>query len=143
MPPKVSVVIPVFNRPAAVRRAIDSVLAQTVQDFEIIVVDDGSTDGTAAAVTAIQDPRITLVKHDQRRGGSAARNSGIRASIAPYVAFLDSDDEWLPSKLERQLEVFENGKEDLGLVYTGADWVYSDGTARTFRGRRYPDLAHR
>jgi glycosyltransferase involved in cell wall biosynthesis len=142
MSPRVSVVIPVFNRPGAVRCAIDSVLAQTFQDFEVIVVDDGSTDQTAAAVRAVQDPRIRLVRHDQRRGGSAARNSGIRASTAPYVAFLDSDDEWLPSKLERQLQLFE-GRHDLGLVYTGADWVYPDGSTRTMPGRRYPDLARR
>jgi glycosyltransferase involved in cell wall biosynthesis len=139
--PKVSVVIPVLNRPVAVRRAIDSVLAQTFQDFEIIVVDDGSTDETAAAVQACVDPRITLTRHDRRRGGSAARNTGIRAGSAPYVAFLDSDDEWLPTKLERQLEVFECSDEDLALVYTGAEWVYADGTVQTVIPRRYVDLA--
>ena len=141
MTPKVSVVIPVFNRQTAVLRAIDSVLAQTVQDFEVIVVDDASTDETAAEVTAIPDPRIRLVRHDRRRGGSAARNSGIRASTGPYVAFLDSDDEWLPSKLERQLQVFEQAGDDLGLVYTSAEWVYPHGTVRIVR-RRYPELAH-
>ena len=100
-----------FNRAAPVRRAIESVLAQTCQDFEIIVVDDGSTDGTAAAVETFADRRITLIRHEQNRGGSAARNTGIRASSAAYVAFLDSDDEWLPTKLERQLEVFERSDD--------------------------------
>ncbi|MGH9255980.1 MAG: glycosyltransferase family 2 protein [Vicinamibacterales bacterium] len=143
MTPKVSVVIPVLNRPVAVRRAIESVLTQTLQDFEIIVVDDGSTDETAAAVQAFADPRIRLTRHERPRGGSAARNTGIRASSAPYVAFLDSDDEWLPTKLERQLEVFERSDEDLALVYTGAEWVYPLGTVRTVIPRRYADLARR
>ena len=140
--PKVSVVIPVLNRPVAVRRAIESVLRQTLQDFEIIVVDDGSTDGTVAAVQACVDPRIKLTRHARRRGGGAARNTGIRMSSAPYVAFLDSDDEWLPTKLERQLEVFERSDERLALVYTDAEWVYQDGTVRTIR-RLHADLARR
>jgi glycosyltransferase involved in cell wall biosynthesis len=140
MPPKVSVVIPVYNRPAAVRRAIDSVLAQTCQDFEIIVVDDGSLDATPASVTALVDPRITLIRHERNRGGSAARNTGIRASSAPYLAFLDSDDAWLPTKLERQLEVFERSSEPLGLVYTGAERVWADGRVRRHIPRRQLDL---
>src|SRR5689334_12889392 len=68
MPPKVSVVIPVLNRPVAVRRAIESVLAQTFQNFEIIVVDDGSTDDTAESVSSFHDPRIRLIRHDRKRG---------------------------------------------------------------------------
>jgi len=143
MTPKVSVVIPVRNRPIVVRRAIESVLAQTHQDFEIIVVDDGSTDDTVSAVKAFTDPRVKLTGHDRQRGGSAARNTGIRASSARYIAFLDSDDEWLPNKLQRQLEVFERSDEHLALVYTGAEWVYPDGTVRTVIGRRYADLARR
>lgn len=141
MAPRVSVVIPVFNRPAAVRRAIDSALAQTCQDFEIIVVDDGSTDATAAAVEALADRRITLIRHERNRGGSAARNTGIRASSAAYIAFLDSDDEWLPTKLERQLEVFDRSSEMLALVYTGAEQVFSDGSASRHIASRPVDLA--
>jgi glycosyltransferase involved in cell wall biosynthesis len=141
MVPTISVVIPVFNRPAAVRRAIESVLAQTCQDFEIIVVDDGSTDGTAAVVAAFADHRIKLIRHGQKRGGSAARNTGIRASSAPYVAFLDSDDEWLPTKLERQLDVFERSSEQLGLVYTGAEWLWPDGSVSQRIPRREANLS--
>jgi len=141
MPPTVSVVIPVFNRPAALRRAIDSVLGQTFQDFEILVIDDGSTDHTAASVAEVTDPRIRLLRHERNRGGSAARNSGIRASSAPYVAFLDSDDAWLPTKLQRQLEVFERSKnEHLALVYTGAEWVFPDGRVRWHIPSRELDL---
>ncbi|MEP7308727.1 MAG: glycosyltransferase family 2 protein [Acidobacteriota bacterium] len=141
MSPNVSVVIPVFNRPAAVRRAIDSVLGQTYQDFEIIVVDDGSTDATPAAVEALADPRIRLIRHGRNRGGSAARNTGIRASSAPYVAFLDSDDEWLPTKLAQQLEVFERSSDQVGLVYTGAERVFPDGSVSRHIPRRRVDLS--
>jgi len=124
--PKVSVVIPVFNRPDAVCRAVRSVLDQTCQDFEIIVVDDGSTDETAAAVAELADARITLIRHERNRGGAAARNTGIRASAAPLVAFLDSDDEWMPAKLEHQLEAFQRVSQQVALVSTGAVRVYTN-----------------
>jgi glycosyltransferase involved in cell wall biosynthesis len=140
--PAVSVVIPVYNRPDAVRRAIQSVLAQTVQDFEIIVVDDGSADAVAAAVASIPDPRLRLIKHERNRGGSAARNTGIRASRAPFIAFLDSDDEWMPTKLARQLELFARSGEQLGLVYTGTERRYHDGSVDVSVPRRYDDLGH-
>jgi len=140
MAPKVSVVIPVFNRPASVRRAIESVLAQTCQDFEIVVVDDGSTDTTVAAVAALADPRITVIRHQRNRGGSAARNTGIAAGSAPYVAFLDSDDEWLPVKLERQLALFERSGERLGLVYAGTERVFADGRVDRIIPRRPHDV---
>lgn len=141
MSPKVSVVIPVFNRPVAVRRAIESVLAQTCQDFEIVVVDDGSSDGTVEAIAAFDDPRITIVRHSQRRGGSAARNTGIHASSAEYVAFLDSDDEWLPTKLERQLDRFARSDARVALVYTGMESVYADGSCIVYPARESSDLS--
>jgi glycosyltransferase involved in cell wall biosynthesis len=142
MSPTISVIIPVFNRAVAVRRAIKSVLAQTFQHFEIVVVDDGSTDGTAASVAEFADHRITLIHHERNHGGSAARNTGIRASSAPYVAFLDSDDEWLPTKLQRQLDVFErSSNEHLALVYTGAEWAFPDGHVRRHIPRREIELA--
>ena len=140
LPPKVSVIIPVFNRSEAVRRAIESVLAQTCQDFEIIVVDDASTDSTPDVVTAFTDPRIRLIRHERNRGGSAARNTGIQASSAPYVGFLDSDDEWLPNKLERQLEVFERAGDQVGLVYAGSERVGEDGVVSRDLPRRHPNL---
>jgi glycosyltransferase involved in cell wall biosynthesis len=124
-----------------VQRAIASVLVQTCQDFEIIVVDDGSTDGSAAAVEAIDNRRIRLIRHKRNRGGSAARNTGIHAGSAPFVAFLDSDDEWLPTKLERQLEVFERSSDRLGLVYTGADRIFSDGSVSSYIPCRRVDLS--
>jgi len=118
--PAVSVIIPTYNRAHLLPRAIRSVLAQTFQDFEVIVVDDGSTDDTEAVVRSFPDPRIIYLRHDMNRGGSAARNTGIRAARGEYIAFLDSDDEWLREKLERQLEVFQTSElSDLGVVTCG------------------------
>ncbi|WP_324759917.1 glycosyltransferase family 2 protein [Haloarcula sp. GH36] len=103
-PPRVSVVIPTYNRADTVRRAIESALAQTVTDIEVVVVDDGSTDDTAAVVAGIDDERVRYITHEGNRGRSVARNTGIDAARGEYVAFLDSDDHWLPGKLERQLD---------------------------------------
>jgi glycosyltransferase involved in cell wall biosynthesis len=101
----VSVVIPTYNRASLLGRAIKSVLEQTYQDFEIIVVDDASTDNTEEVVRNLRDRRIRYLRHEKNRGGSAARNTGIRAAWGQYIAFQDSDDEWLPEKLKKQMEV--------------------------------------
>ncbi len=124
-PPLVSVIVPTFNRATLVPRALASIIAQTFGDWEIILVDDGSTDGTAALAA-----RFTRRLGDQFRylwqpnaGASAARNAGIDAARGTFVAFLDSDDEFLPTKLERQLTLFQL-EPSLGLVY--ADSAYVD-----------------
>jgi len=116
--PTVSVIIPTYNRAHLVGRAIRSVLNQTYQDFEIIVVDDGSTDNTEEVVKGFNDDRIRYIWHDENRGGAAARNTGIKAAQGEYIAFLDSDDEWLPEKLEKQVKAFEDALPDVGVVYT-------------------------
>jgi beta-1,4-mannosyltransferase len=139
--PKVSVVIPVYNRATPVRRAIESVLRQTYQNFEIIVVDDASSDHSVESVRSISDPRLTVICHDRNRGGSAARNTGIRASSGEYVAFLDSDDEWLPDKIQRQLAVFGRSDDRLALVYTGANRVYENQWTEIHRPRRHDNVA--
>jgi glycosyltransferase involved in cell wall biosynthesis len=94
--------MPAYNRAGVIGRAVRSVLAQTMADFELVVIDDGSTDDTAAVVAAFSDPRIRLLRLERNAGLSHARNEGIRAVRARFVAFLDSDDEWLPAALERQ-----------------------------------------
>lgn len=99
----VSVVIPVFNRAHIINRAVSSVLAQNSPAHEILVVDDGSSDDLATALRDFNDPRIALIRHQQNRGASAARNTGINASTGDLIAMLDSDDEWHPEKLSRQL----------------------------------------
>lgn len=115
--PTVTVILPTFNRAHLVGRAIRSVLAQTYRDFELIIVDDGSTDNTEKFVHSLGDPRIRFIRHARTRGGSAARNTGIKVARGKYIAFQDSDAEWLPRKLERQMAVFErDGQNRLGLV---------------------------
>jgi glycosyltransferase involved in cell wall biosynthesis len=103
----VSVIIPTFNRATKVGRAVSSVLYQTFRDCEIILVDDGSGDHTRAVLKRFGD-RITTIAHPENRGVSAARNTGIRASRAPLIAFLDSDDYWLPQKLSVQADFFRD-----------------------------------
>ena len=102
--PHVSVVIPVHNRPELLSRALRSAVGQTFTDLEIIVVDDASTDGIGPAVASVRDGRVRLIRHQTRQGAAAARNTGVRHARGAYLAFLDSDDEWLPHKLEQQLE---------------------------------------
>jgi glycosyltransferase involved in cell wall biosynthesis len=103
----VSVVIPALNREKYLPTAIGSVLAQTYSDFEVIVVDDGSADGTrqVAEEYARKDPRVRCLAHGQKKGAQAARNSGIHAARGQWIAFLDSDDQWLPDSLEVRLQL--------------------------------------
>ncbi len=118
--PKVSTIIPTYNSSAFIERAVGSVLRQTFTDWELLIVDDGSTDDTVELVTKFikQDSRIKLFRTPQNSGGPALpKNIGIENARGEYVAFLDHDDEWLPEKLAKQLKVFEDSKDlRLGLV---------------------------
>ena len=122
----VSVILPTYNRAHVVSRAIRSVLEQTYEDFELIVVDDGSTDSTEEVVRSFDDRRIRYIRHKQNKGRSAARNTGIKIAKGEYIAFQDSDDEWLPEKLEEQMEVFKTSSPQVGVVYTGFYLFYDD-----------------
>jgi glycosyltransferase involved in cell wall biosynthesis len=103
----ISVVIPTYNRDAKLIRAIASILYQTFTDYEIIVVDDGSEDGTLDRLAALEH-HIRYLRHPKKIGVSAARNTGIKASASPFIAFLDSDDYWLPEKLSVQMDYFRH-----------------------------------
>jgi glycosyltransferase involved in cell wall biosynthesis len=94
----VSVIVPTYNRADTIKRAIASVQAQTFQDWELIVVDDGSTDDTSSVIAGL-DPRMVVIRQENQ-GISGARNTGLMSSTGQYIAFLDSDDEWLPHHLE-------------------------------------------
>lgn len=124
----VSIVLPTHNRDAVIDRAIQSVLRQTYQEFELIVVDDASTDETEELVDSYRDGRVTYVRHDVNRGAPAARNTGFQNASGELVAYIDSDDEWLPSKLEKQVAEFERWGPDVGLVYTGFYMVHGHVT---------------
>jgi len=130
--PTVSVIIPTYNRANWVARSIQSVLNQTFQDFEIIIVDDASADSTAEVINSFGDPRIRYIRHEQNRGGAAARNTGIRMARGKYIAFQDSDDEWLPEKLSKQIKVIESVPARVGVVYTDM-WRIHKGKRKNLR----------
>lgn len=124
--PKVSVIIPTHNRSELLKRAIKSVLNQTYQDFEIIVVDDGDV-SAEDVVKSFSESRIKYIKHKiPHKGGSAARNTGIKNSKGDYIAFLDDDDEWLPEKLEIQMSKLENTSDDVGFCFAAVKNIYDD-----------------
>jgi len=128
--PTVSVIIPTYNRAHLVSRAVRSVLDQTYQDFELVVVDDASTDNTEKVVKGFNDDRIRYFHHSENRGGSAARNTGIEAAKGEFIAFLDDDDEWLPPHLALTVETMERLSDDWGVVYTGYRVITRRKTAR-------------
>lgn len=125
--PKVTVVIPAYNSMAYLPETLDSVLKQTFTDFEVLIIDDGSTDHTAAWASEIKDPRVKLISQ-LNKGVSAARNTGISHAQGEYIAFLDADDTWHPTKLERQVQRFE-AEPEVGLVYTWTLWVDQQGNS--------------
>jgi glycosyltransferase involved in cell wall biosynthesis len=145
MTPAVSVVLATYNYGRYLAGALESALAQTMPDFEIIIIDDGSTDNTKEVTTSyLSDPRVTYHRTDHR-GQPAAKNVGIRQARAPLVAFLDADDLWLPSKLEKQLPLFA-ADPALGVVHSRRTLMDEQGRPLQFsqpdlpRGRVLPQL---
>lgn len=114
--PLISVVIPTYNRVQFIERAVRSVLNQTYSNLEVIVVDDGSVDETYEIIDRLkkQDGRLIFLRHFKNKGPQAARNTGIHASSGDFVAFLDSDNEWLPAKLEKRIRVFYLRQKKVG-----------------------------
>lgn len=124
MQPKVSVIIPTYNRAQFIGAAIESVIEQSFQDFEIIVVDDGSTDNTEQLVGMMIDPRLHYIRQENR-GRSNARNRALKLAKGKYIAFLDSDDLYLPNKLELQLNYMEQNPH-VFMIYTSAFCIDED-----------------
>lgn len=119
----ISVVIPTYNRSKTIKSCLDSVLSQTYSPLEIIVVDDCSTDETVAIAQSYSDPRIRCIVLEKNSGAQAARNRGILEAKGDWIAFQDSDDEWLPEKLENQISVLNEYEFDpWTVIYTNAVW---------------------
>ncbi|ODT13575.1 MAG: hypothetical protein ABS35_37515 [Kaistia sp. SCN 65-12] len=126
--PAISVIIPTHNRAGTLPRAVESVLAQTMGDFELIIVDDGSTDGTGRYLASIQDPRLRVIAFAACLGANPARNAGLEAARADIVAFLDSDDVYLEDRLATTLAIFR-ARPDIALVLSS--FVTIEGNRRT------------
>ena len=124
--PKVSVVMPVYNGEAYLRQAIDSILAQTFVDFELVLINDGSTDASVSIIESYGDPRVRLYNNAQNSGLAAIRNRGIREARGQYIAWLDCDDISLPTRLEKQVALLEKNP-DVALCGT---WVETMGAQK-------------
>ncbi|OGW85168.1 MAG: hypothetical protein A3C35_07185 [Omnitrophica bacterium RIFCSPHIGHO2_02_FULL_46_11] len=138
MPPKVSVLIPAYNMASYLSEAIESVFRQTFKDFELIVIDDGSTDNTREIVSRFKNHRIDYYYQDNQ-GRAAARNTGLHLAKGQYVAFLDADDVWNPDRLDRGVAALDSTPE-LGLVHGEVEVIDEKGTQdlkRTAQIRKY------
>lgn len=140
----VSVILPTRNRAHLIPRAIDSVLGQTVDDFELIVIDNGSADSTPAVLAnyAKSDPRVFVARSDSARGAAAARNVGIQHASGAYVAFIDDDDAWLPTKLDRQLSAITEAP-NVGVVFCPYEYVSGNGRKRVVGMPPVPEFSLR
>lgn len=128
----VSIIIPTYNREEYIVRSVQSILQQTYDKYEIIIVDDGSTDHTEQIVRKLaeEEKRIRYIKLEENQGVSHARNVGIEAAQYDYIAFQDSDDEWLPNKLELQMQLMSESSEETGLVFCRMSGIDRDGKNR-------------
>jgi len=135
--PLVSAIVTTFNSSETVLRSIESIRAQTMNDLEIVVVDDASQDNTVDVILSVDEPRLRLVRNERNRGIGGAKNVGVENARGQYIAFLDSDDTWETDKLEKQLPVISIGR-GAPLAFT-AFWVHRAGTDKTVcrRPRRY------
>jgi glycosyltransferase involved in cell wall biosynthesis len=145
---KISVVIPVFNRAHTIKRCLESILQQTKQVFEIIIVDDCSSDNLNEILLNFPSEKIRLLKHDENKGSQAARNTGVKAAFGNWIAFQDSDDEWLPTKIEKQVaQLQKTGIDEYTIVHTNAFKQTSNGREEYIlpktEGQVYLDLLKR
>lgn len=122
----VSIIMPAYNSAQFIRHAVESVLAQTYTDWELLIVDDGSTDNTAEIIASYQDERIHMMRNELNLGAALSRNKALREAKGKYIAFLDADDLWLPEKLEKQLAFMQQN----GYAFTFTDYriINEDGT---------------
>lgn len=138
--PVVSVIIPTWNRAHLMERVIATVQGQTLTELEILIVDDGSTDGTAGVIGAIDEPRIRYIPLDRNGGSGYARNRGLREARGEFVAFLDSDDEWFPEKLRLQVDRIRELPDSVVAIYTGTETINGTGDPEYFTPSLRGDL---
>lgn len=134
--PVFSVIITTYNRAAMLERAIRSVLAQTFQDYELIVVDDASNESMLNVIKTFNDDRILYVSHDKNRGPAAARNNGIKLARAPLLTILDDDDEFLPPLLERMDEIFSTADANVAFAWCGVEIIRDTQGKETVVGEK-------
>ena len=129
----ISIIVPVYNAEKFIRETIQSVLDQTYTDFELLLVDDCSRDGSVAVIESFEDERVILLRREHNAGAYAARNRGLKEARGRYIAFLDSDDCWEPCKLEHEMAFME--RENAGFVFTGYEFADENcvGTGKVVR----------
>jgi glycosyltransferase involved in cell wall biosynthesis len=125
--PKVSVVIPTYNRPQLLKRAVKGALEQTYKNLEIIIVDDSPTDASTEMLKEFPSKNIRYLRRSQKRGISSAKNLGIRIAVGDFIAFLGDDDEWLPNKLELQVKSFSKVEPETGVIHSNCFAEYGNG----------------
>ena len=140
--PTVSIIIPVHNAENCIDETVRSVFAQSVQDFELLLVEDGSTDGSAERIAAYEDPRVHVLTNGEPHGACHARNLGIEKARGRYIAFLDADDLWLPEKLEKTIRRAE--ETEAAFVFTSYEFADADakGTGKVVSVPARLDYAH-
>ena len=133
--PVVSVVLPVYNGERFLRDAMDSILHQTFADFEFIIIDDGSTDGTGSIIRSFKDPRIHVLRHEHNQGIVDSLNHGIQKATGKYICRMDADDVSLPTRLERQMEFLEKNSD---VAVLGTNTIVINGESTEIRRESYP-----
>lgn len=121
--PEISIIMPTYNRAYILKNAINSVIKQTYKNWELIIVDDGSCDGTQQRVSKIKDNRIRFIRLDCNRGANYARNIGLKEAKGNYIAFIDSDNQWHNDYLEKQIDIFQNSDEDIDVVFAKTEII--------------------
>lgn len=133
--PTVSIVLPTYNNATLLPKAIESILQQSFQNFELIIINDCSSDNTEHVVETFVDKRIVYLKNDINKGAPVSRNIGINASRGEYIAFTDDDDIWFPQKLEKQMKLFSEASTKVGVVYSGR-FITDSGKTKYFPSRK-------
>ncbi len=124
--PLVTIIISTYNRVSVLKRAVLSAVNQSYKNLEILIVNDASTDNTAVVVNSIEDQRVKYICHEKNKGLASVRNTGIKNASGEFITFLDDDDEWLPEKIAKQLEVYKNIRTEIGLIFTNGYSEYEN-----------------